>query len=130
MVAGTFLVVGLSEDDFAALEPELLEKFSQHFEIPEMFAQINGKLVVTAMRSPDDPKVPQQQGDMVPLYPHTVSYAKEHGELEAYRASLRTNYKCKEAIEAAVREHFDGMYLSHDAAKGVIQTYGIDRVTL
>ena len=68
VVAGTFLVVGLSEDDFAALEPELLEKFSQHFEIPEMFAQINGKLVVTAMRSPDDPKVPQQQGDMVPLY--------------------------------------------------------------
>ena len=130
VVAGTFLVVGLSEDDFAALEPELLEKFSQHFEIPEMFAQINGKLVVTAMRSPDDPKVPQQQGDMVPLYPHTVSYAKEHGELEAYRASLRTNYKCKEAIEAAVREHFDGMYLSHDAAKGVIQTYGIDRVML
>ena len=130
VVAGTFLVVGLSEDDFAALEPELLEKFSQHFEIPEMFAQINGKLVVTAMRSPDDPKVPQQRGDMVPLYPHTVSYAKEHGELEAYRASLRTNYKCKEAIEAAVREHFDGMYLSHDAAKGVIQTYGIDRVML
>lgn len=130
VMAGTFLVVGLSEDDFAALEPELLEKFSQHFEIPEMFAQINGKLVVTAMRSPDDPKVPQQQGDMVPLYPHTVSYAKEHGELEAYRASLRTNYKCKEAIEAAVREHFDGMYLSHDAAKGVIQTYGIDRVML
>ena len=130
VMAGTFLVVGLGEDDFAALEPELLEKFSQHFEIPEMFAQINGKLIVTAMRSPDDPKVPQQQGDMVPLYPHTVSYAKEHGELEAYRASLRTNYKCKEAIEAAVREHFDGMYLSHDAAKGVIQTYGIDRVML
>ena len=120
----------MSEDDFAALEPELLEKFSQHFEIPEMFAQINGKLVVTAMRSPDDPKVPQQQGDMFPLYPHTVSYAKEHGELEAYRASLRTNYKCKEAIEAAVREHFDGMYLNQDAAKGVIQTYGLDRVML
>ena len=98
VMAGTFLVVGLGEDDFAALEPELLEKFGQHFEIPEMFAQINGKLIVTAMRSPDDPKVPQQQGDMVPLYPHTVSYAKEHGELEAYRASLRTNYKCKEAI--------------------------------
>ena len=33
-------------------------------------------------------------------------------------------------IEAAVREHFDGMYLSHDAAKGVIETYGMDRVML
>ena len=26
-----------------------------------------------------------------------------------------------------MREHFDGMYLSHDAAKGVIETYGMDR---
>ena len=29
-----------------------------------------------------------------------------------------------------MREHFDGMYLSHDAAKGVIETYGMDRVML
>ena len=27
-----------------------------------------------------------------------------------------------------MREHFDGMYLSHDAAKGVIETYGMERV--
>ena len=33
-------------------------------------------------------------------------------------------------IEAAVREHFDGMYLSHDAAKGVIETYGMERVAM
>jgi len=30
----------------------------------------------------------------------------------------------------AVREYFDGMYLSHDAAKGVIETYGMERVAL
>ena len=29
-----------------------------------------------------------------------------------------------------MREHFDGMYLNHDAARGVIQTYGMDRVML
>ena len=29
-----------------------------------------------------------------------------------------------------MREHFDGMYLSHDVAKGVIETYGMDRVML
>ena len=64
------------------------------------------------------------------VYPHSASYAKEHGELELYRASNNANLQCKEAIEATVREHFDGMYLSHDAAKGVIQTYGLDRVML
>ena len=62
------------------------------------------------------------------IYPHSAAYAKEHGELEQYRASNRANLQCKEAIEAAVREHFDGMYLSRDAAKDVIETYGIDRV--
>ena len=56
------------------------------------------------------------------IYPHSAVYAKEHGELEQYRASNNANLQCKEAIEAAVREHFDGMYLSHDAAKGVIET--------
>ena len=65
-----------------------------------------------------------------PVYPHSAAYAREHGELEQYRASIRANLQCKEAIEAAVREHFDGIYLSHDAAKGVIETYGMDRVML
>ena len=72
----------------------------------------------------------QEELRTTPLYPHSAAYAKEHGELEQYRASNNVNLQCKEAIEAAVREHFDGMYLSHDAAKGVIETYGMDRVTL
>lgn len=65
-----------------------------------------------------------------PIYSHTATYASEHGELEQYRASNRINFQCKEAIEAAVREHFDGMYLNQEAAKGVLQTYGMDRVML
>ena len=65
-----------------------------------------------------------------PIYSHTASYATEHGEMERYRTSNRVNFQCKEAIEAAVRDHFDGMYLNQDAAKGVIQTYGLDRVML
>ena len=56
--------------------------------------------------------------------------AYRHPELEQYRASNNANLQCKESIEAAVREHFDGMYLSHDAAKGVIETYGMERVAM
>ena len=29
-----------------------------------------------------------------------------------------------------MREHFDGMYLSHDAANGVIEIYGMERVSM
>ena len=65
-----------------------------------------------------------------PIYPHSAAYAREHGELEQYQASNNVNLQCKESIEAAVREHFDGMYLSHDAAKGVIETYGMERVSM
>ena len=65
-----------------------------------------------------------------PIYSYSAVYAREHGDLEQYRASNWANLQCKAAIEAAVREHFDGMHLSHDAAKGVIQTYGLERVML
>ena len=103
---------------------------SEHFIKPELFAQINGKLVVTTMQEKSDSFNLQPQIDSVPIYSHTASYAREHNELDAYRASLNANLQCKEAIEAAVREHFDGMYLSHDAARGVIETYGMERVML
>ena len=35
VIAGTFLVVGLSEEDFASLTPELAEKFEKQFHQPE-----------------------------------------------------------------------------------------------
>ena len=78
----------------------------------------------------DDVCKAQEELRTAPLYPHSAAYAREHGELEQYRASNNVNLQCKESIEAAVREYFDGMYLSHDAAKGVIETYGMERVAL
>lgn len=59
VLAGTFLVVGLGEEDFAALKPEFIEKFSQCFETPEMFAQINGKLAVIVIEDLPEEKSSQ-----------------------------------------------------------------------
>ena len=75
-------------------------------------------------------KMVKEELRTTPVYPHSAAYAREHRELEQYRVSNNANLQCKESIEAAVREHFDGMYLSHDAAKGVIETYGMERVAL
>ena len=75
-------------------------------------------------------KTTKEELRTTPIYPHSAAYAREHGELEQYRASNNVNRQCKESIEAAVRENFDGMYLSHDAAKGVIETYGMERVSM
>ena len=45
IIAGTFLVVGLTEEDFGSLSPELLQAFSQRFQNPETFAMMNGELL-------------------------------------------------------------------------------------
>lgn len=63
----------------------------------------------------------------IPLYKHTADYAREHGELEIYRASMKANIECKETIEAAIRKHFDGMHLEGQAVAEVLDAYGKDR---
>ena len=63
-----------------------------------------------------------------PLYPHTAAYALEHGELEQYRASLQANIACKNAIEAAIRQYFDGMHLNEVAVMEVMSAYGKERI--
>ena len=45
IIAGTFLVVGLTEEDFGSLSLELLQAFSQRFQNPETFAMVNGELL-------------------------------------------------------------------------------------
>ena len=64
----------------------------------------------------------------IPLYPHTAAYALEHGKLEQYRASLQANIACKNAIEAAIRQHFDGMHLNEAAVTEVMVAYGKERI--
>ncbi len=59
---------------------------------------------------------------------HDAAYARANGEIDQYRSSRRANIDCKNAIENAVRDNFDGMHLSQDAAKGVIEQYGAERV--
>ena len=63
-----------------------------------------------------------------PLYTHTIAYAKEHGRAEDFLESRKLNLECKKAIEDAIRVNFDGMHLAHDAAKGVLEEYGAERV--
>lgn len=64
----------------------------------------------------------------IPLYPQSGEYAVQHGELDAFRASLETNVACRDAIETAIKEGFDGMSL-HADAKGVLAAFGAERVS-
>ena len=49
VLAGTFLVVGLGDEDFTSLPDNLMEKFEQKFHTPEEFFQVGNRLVVRPM---------------------------------------------------------------------------------
>ena len=52
-VAGDFLVVGLGEEDFASLIPEMAQKYEQLFHQPEAFLKLGNRLLVLPV--PDEP---------------------------------------------------------------------------
>ena len=58
VIAGTFLVVGLGEEDFASLTPELAEKFEKKFHQPEDFIRLGHRMMV--IRVPDEAVRPEK----------------------------------------------------------------------
>ncbi|MEG0758654.1 MAG: DUF3849 domain-containing protein [Raoultibacter sp.] len=62
------------------------------------------------------------------IYAHDGAYAREHGEVTQYRESLLTNIACKEAIEASIRKHFDGMHLNKEALADVLSDFTPERI--
>ena len=52
IIAGNFLVVGLGEEDFCSLSPDMMKKFEEKFHQPEMFVRM-GKSIM-ALPLPDD----------------------------------------------------------------------------
>lgn len=53
ILVGTFLIVGLGEEDFASLAPEHLEKYRNLFEYPEVFLSINGEILAIQANDED-----------------------------------------------------------------------------
>lgn len=49
IVAGTFLVVGLGPESFVSLSPEMVQKYTEQFKRPELFASINVQIVSVPM---------------------------------------------------------------------------------
>jgi len=57
VIAGTFLIVGLTEDDFGPLPTELVDKYMDLFRYPEAFLSIKNRMLV----------IPEH-GEPYPLY--------------------------------------------------------------
>ena len=45
IIAGTFLVVGLGEEDFDSLDDTLMQKYAEMFSVPECFMKIGNDII-------------------------------------------------------------------------------------
>lgn len=98
IVAGTFLVVGLGEEDFASLTPELIQKYTEQFRTPELFIPRDGKLVVLP--------VPEQTQEKVYL----PDKFETGGHVQTPRGNFTLtalNQKQMEALGYGVHHHSD-----------------------
>lgn len=74
----------------------------------------------------------QQERDALlntPVYIQSGAHARDAGELDVFRASLRVNIACKEAIEKAIRENYADNCLNTAAIYDeVVGRFGPERV--
>ena len=54
IMAGTFLVVGLGEEDFTSLSPELAQKYTEHFRQPEQLISLGGQIIAVPVEPEKD----------------------------------------------------------------------------
>ena len=63
-----------------------------------------------------------------PLYLKTARYAREHGESEQYHRSHELSNTCREEMDKAISENFDGMHLKEGFEQELMERYGRERV--
>ena len=64
------------------------------------------------------------------VYKNNARYALEHGELEIFKRSSKLNRECADALEAAIRNRFDGriMDMDEDDIHHIFDAFGKERV--
>ncbi len=63
------------------------------------------------------------------LYYDSLDTARRQDDVMLWRNSLKENIRCKEAIEKALSENFDGMHLKDGIIPPLAEEYGTDRLT-
>ena len=110
IVAGTFLVVGLGPESFASLPPDMLQKYTEQFKRPELFASINGQIVSV----PVEPENPLRTAEMTleddyGMIDGIINNGRRGEELEkaqdeARRTAPEKKSSIRERLEDAKRE--------------------------
>ena len=64
----------------------------------------------------------------MPVYLKTSQYALGHDEFEQYQASRNISEECRDAIDKAISENFDGLRLKDGWLNAITDEYGEERV--
>ena len=110
IVAGTFLMVGLGSESFASLPPDMIQKYTEQFKRPELFASINGQIVSV----PVEPENPLRTAEMTleddyGMIDGIINNGRRGEELEKAQAEARRTTpekkpSIRERLEDAKRE--------------------------
>ena len=110
IVAGTFLVVGLGPESFASLPPDMIQKYTEQFKRPELFASINGQIVSV----PVEPENPLRTAEMTleddyGMIDGIINNGRRGEELEkvqaeTHRTTPEKKPSIRERLEDAKRE--------------------------
>ncbi len=110
IVAGTFLVVGLGPESFASLPPDMIQKYTEQFKRPELFASINGQIVSVPVE-PENPlhTVEMTLEDDYGMIDGIINNGRRGEELEKAQAEARRTTpekkpSIRERLEDAKRE--------------------------
>ena len=108
---------------------DLWNGFDEDFQdaVKEYFAEKNPTFQKEEQAVPVAEKSRADDSD-VPVYYESFAYAAENGEVDLYRISRQLNEDCRNAIEEAIADNFDGMHLADDATKSVVEQFGMERM--
>lgn len=86
ILADTFLIVGLGEEDFTSLSAEQIKQFSEKFQYPEQFLRLNGKLLVM----PIEPELPKRESLLGKLHAieAATKAAQPHKEIDKAKENV------------------------------------------
>ena len=106
ILAGNFLIAGLTEDNFGSLTTEQIEKFTDYFSTPEMFMKIGDNLMVLPMEGKAAEVQHQQETSQEDTY--TIYQLKDRDDMRNYRfSSIRDLERMGLSVNP---EHYEKVY--------------------
>ena len=111
----------VAEDLWNGFDEEFQDAVKEYFAEKNPASQKEEQAVPVAEES-------RMDNSDVPVYYESFGYAAENGEVDLYRISRQLNEECRNAIEEAIAENFDGMNLADDATKSVVEQFGMERM--